>query len=205
MENNNEFLAHHGIKGQKWGVTRTPEQLGHKKNPRPKKQSKKESYLSTLKTKLEKRQSEKKAARAEQKAAKQAEDHEKLKEELRNHPGRIYRHRNELIEDDVNDIMKKVNFDQKCKDIRTEQFNRGMAKIRSAQQTIKTFSELMNSSIGLYNNTAMIYNGFIDLQKRNGVDTSNMKPMPKVGWDSNQNKQQQQQQKSKQKQTISLI
>ena len=204
MENNNDYLAHHGIKGQKWGVTRTPEQLGHTKKLRPKKQSKKESYLSTLKTKLEKRQAEKKAAQAEQKAAKKAEEHEKLKEELRNHPSRIYRHRNELTEDDVNDIMKKVNFDQKCKDIRTEQFNRGMAKIRSAQQNIKTFAELLNSSVGLYNNTAMIYNGFIEMQKRNGVDTSNMKPMPKVGWD-NQQKQQPQQQKPKQKQTISLI
>lgn len=25
------YLAHHGIKGQKWGIRRTPEQLGHKK------------------------------------------------------------------------------------------------------------------------------------------------------------------------------
>lgn len=184
MENNNDYLAHHGIKGQKWGVTRTPEQLGHMKKLRPKKQSKKESYLSTLKTKLEKRQAEKKAAQAEQKAAKQAEDHEKLKEELRKHPGRIYNHRTELTEDDVNDIMQKVNFDRKCKDIRTEQFNRGIAKIRSAQQAVRTISELMNSSIGVYNNTAMTYNWFIEYQKRRGVDTSNMKPMPKIGWDS---------------------
>lgn len=27
-------LEHHGIKGQKWGVRRTPEQLGHKSTPR---------------------------------------------------------------------------------------------------------------------------------------------------------------------------
>ena len=184
MEDNNEFLAHHGIKGQKWGVTRTPEQLGHVKNPRPKKQIKKVNYASVLKSKLEKRQAEKKAEQQAKKKAAEQENHEKLKEELRKHPGRIYKHRTELTEDDVNDIMKKVNFDRKCKDIKTEEFNRGMAKIRSAQQTIKTFAELMNSSVGLYNNTMMIYNGYIKLLERKGADTSNMKPMPKIGWDN---------------------
>lgn len=35
--NEQEYLAHHGIKGMKWGVRRTPEQLGH---PRSQKKSK---------------------------------------------------------------------------------------------------------------------------------------------------------------------
>lgn len=30
----NSSLEHHGIKGQKWGIRRTPEQLGHKSTPR---------------------------------------------------------------------------------------------------------------------------------------------------------------------------
>ena len=29
-EHLNEFLEHHGIKGQRWEIRRAPEQLGHK-------------------------------------------------------------------------------------------------------------------------------------------------------------------------------
>lgn len=35
-----EFLEHHGIKGQRWGIRRTPEQLGHKVSKLKKKNAK---------------------------------------------------------------------------------------------------------------------------------------------------------------------
>lgn len=35
-----EFLEHHGIKGQRWGIRRTPEQLGHKVSKLKKKSAK---------------------------------------------------------------------------------------------------------------------------------------------------------------------
>ena len=42
----NLYLCHHGIKGQKWGVRRTPEQLGHVKKKSLEK-SEKESIIKT--------------------------------------------------------------------------------------------------------------------------------------------------------------
>lgn len=44
-DENEKYLQHHGIKGMKWGVRRTPEQLGHK----PSSKKKGSSVGSTLK------------------------------------------------------------------------------------------------------------------------------------------------------------
>lgn len=36
MESYHDYLEHHGVKGQRWGVRRTPEQLGHKPSKKSK-------------------------------------------------------------------------------------------------------------------------------------------------------------------------
>lgn len=62
-----EYLAHHGIKGMKWGVRRTPEQLGH---PRSKKKAK-SIWKKSAETLSSARKSRKKQKRLEAKLAKQ--------------------------------------------------------------------------------------------------------------------------------------
>lgn len=165
-----EYLAHHGIKGQKWGVRRTPEELGYKTNPNRKKK--------VSQGKLEQLRKEQAEKSAQKKAQKSLEDKENLKAYLRKHPNKMYKHRTELSENDVNEIMKKVEFDRKLKDIRTEETKRTFDKINNIQQNAKTISDLLNTSINLYNNTATIYNGIAKIQERNGADMSNFKPMP---------------------------
>lgn len=46
------YLAHHGVKGQKWGVIRTPEQLGHDR--KAEKEKKEKISAERLKAKQEK-------------------------------------------------------------------------------------------------------------------------------------------------------
>lgn len=42
------FLSHHGVKGQKWGVLRTPEQLGHRIIKRQEKIDKRNSSMNKI-------------------------------------------------------------------------------------------------------------------------------------------------------------
>lgn len=55
MENYEYALSHHGIKGQKWGVRRTPEQLGRKIERTEKKISKNEAKAAKNEKKADKR------------------------------------------------------------------------------------------------------------------------------------------------------
>ena len=73
-----EVLFHHGIKGMKWGVRRTPEQLGHK--PASKKARKK---AKTIVERLRARSQAKKSAKEEKK---REEEQHKKELEARNKP-----------------------------------------------------------------------------------------------------------------------
>jgi hypothetical protein len=74
-------LYHHGVPGMKWGVRRTPAQLGHKPSGK-KKSSKAKKYVDKLMEQHRAKSAAKKAEKAAKKAAKKAEDEER-KEDLK--------------------------------------------------------------------------------------------------------------------------
>ena len=101
---------------------------------------------------------------------------------MRKHPGQIYKHRNDLKKTDVDEIMKQVEWDRKCKDIRRNEYMRGLQKVQDVTNTISTMSNLINSSVNAYNNTALVFNAFYDVQTQRGKSMGKMKKMPHVAW-----------------------
>lgn len=147
----NEFLAHHGIKGQKWGVRRTPEELGHA----PKRL---ENFKNKSKTVFHKINEKNK----EMKAAAKVKARESYKEYLRNHPEKLYKHSRRLSKDEIDEIIAKIEFDKRLKDIRNDAYLRKINKIKLKAARLESFATLLNSGKNLYNNYADIHNALVD-------------------------------------------
>lgn len=171
-----DYLAHHGIKNQKWGQRRFQNYDGSLTSEGRKRYGVGESNLS----KRERKQAEKakaKAAKTRAKAnskkkadaQKAAEQKQKRMDYLRDHPEKIYKYRKELTQDDVTEIMQKVKFDQSLQDIRKTEVQRGMKKIESIRQNVETGLRWYQTGKNTYNAIAEVNNALIDMgMNKNG-------------------------------------
>ena len=147
--NHENYLSHHGIKGQKWGVRQyqntdgslTPE--GRKRYGIGPERGSREA----LKKKF---REDKKNARAEKKAAKKAqseeEKHDATMKYLRNHPTKVYKYRNQITEADAKKLVSQIQFDRQLKDIRDAEIQRGWNKVKSIADNTNTIANLMNNT-----------------------------------------------------------
>lgn len=165
-----DYLAHHGIKNQKWGQRRFQNYDGSLTSEGRKRYGVGESNLS----KREKKQAEKAKAKAAKERAKvnskkkadaqkAAEQKQKRMDYLRDHPEKIYKYRKELTQDDVTDIMQKVKFDRSLQDIRKDEVDRGMRKIDRIKRNFDTANNIYSTGKNTYNNIAEINNALIDM------------------------------------------
>ena len=182
-----DYLAHHGIKNQKWGQRRFQNYDGSLTSEGRRRYGIGESNQS----RRERKQAEKakaKAAKVRAKASgkKKAEaqklqdQKQKRMEYLRDHPEKIYKYRKELTQDDVTEIMQKVKFDRSLQDIRKDEISRGMKKIDQIRNNTQTILNAYQTGKNVYNTIAEVHNAFLDM--RGDTET---KRMLKFGEKSN--------------------
>ena len=165
-----EFLEHHGILGQRWGVRRyqNPDgsltAAGKIRYAKSKTAGVQKAIEKKIKQKQKEREKKRKAAEPteEEKAEQARKEKEELKNYLRDHPKKLPKYAKQLTREDAKEIIDNIEFDRKLKDVSREERRRGMEQIKSISNNIKTMSDLMQNSRNLWNNSAYIYNMMVD-------------------------------------------
>lgn len=173
-------LYHYGIKGMQWGVRRTPEELGHYKVGKTSKSSKtpKSSKMPKKKSILKKKiEALKKKSRESAKIRK-----EKRRKAILDDPGKLYKHRKEFSQEEIDKAMKKFDWENRLK-------QQSIDRVEKGKKTVNNILGITTSSISMYNQVARIYNTM--------AKTKGMKPVPYVEnpTDDKQNKQNKQSKK----------
>lgn len=174
---NSDYLAHHGILGQKWGVRRYQNKDGSLTDLGRRRRNSGENK-GTVKKMIQKAKD-----KAADKKVKDAETkHENLKRFVRNHPKSIYKHRMDFSQDEINQLVKDIEFDRKLKDVRNEEIKRGWDKVQKISNNLGTVKNLAENAKGIYNLATEINNLMVDSGKLN------RSKMLKIGEKADNNK-----------------
>lgn len=153
-----DFLEHHGVDNQKWGVRRGPpyplNSEAKKKDPSKmqkntlsgtaKKQAGKTTRKAAEKTR-KKMESEKR------KEEKQKENYEKNKERYAKSPKQLYKHRAMYTKEEIQKALDGFDWGNKIKSYQD-------ADMKRAKETVNTFKEFANSIASIAESGVKIYN-----------------------------------------------
>ena len=172
MESNEAYLAHHGIKGQKWGIRRYQNEDGSLTNlGRQRRGISDKKVTDKIKDAVQKRKEKKK----ETSEAEKAERHEALKEHVRKHPTKFYKYRTEFSDEEIRKLSEQIKTDRAIKDIRDAEIQRGWDKIQTFRNNMEKVKNLADTGKNIYNLAAEVNNFLVDSGKSNG------KRMLKIG------------------------
>lgn len=140
MENNQ--LYHHGIKGMKWGIRRTPAQLGH--------QIKQRRIVKKRTAALEKAR----------KAKQEKKEFEANKEKVLNSGSatEVLKYRGKLTNQELQNAVTRLNLEQQLSAISAKEVKTGMDKVTSVMNKVEKATTAVEKGIKAYNTVAKVTN-----------------------------------------------
>ena len=152
----NMELTHHGIKGMKWGVRRTPAQLGHKPSSTKKK-----------KLSLVDRFEAKKKLRAKQKAAEKAREAKKTQEEYEAEKKKaiesgtaadVLKFKGKLTNQELNTAVNRLNMESQLAQLNARTIKTGIDKTEQFMNNVGRMKDMAEKGISAWNTFAKVHN-----------------------------------------------
>lgn len=174
-------LYHYGVKGQKWGIRRTPEQLGHPKKLKKVRGLGRGTIAETGQQvyyykdtdgifKVNTDPNILKKARKQKKIAEQKKKRlEKEREEILRSPSKLYKNRDKFTKEEIDAAMKRFKWEKELRELSKSELSAG-------KEYVNTILDYADTGMRAYNTAAKLYNTF---GKKDGNDK--MKQIPGVG------------------------
>lgn len=162
-----DYILHHGIKGQKWGIRRTPEQLGHKTK---KKRSGVKAKLQSLKpgsstkkkqsaSSVEKVSSEKTLAKKSNKDLNAKEREAKKQQVLESRSAKqLYDNADLFTTQELQNAYNRLNLERSIKNLTPKQVSKGQQYLDKYVKTANNVSAFLKSTNAVIGQASAMYN-----------------------------------------------
>lgn len=190
-----EVLYHHGILGMKWGIRRTPEQLGHRTSSGKKRTKKTSDESAGLASRIKSKFSKKSKTAA--KTSNEKKTHEELSVEekktavLKTRSAKVlYDNASLFTTQELRTAYERLKLEQDIKNLTPKEVNKGeqyVSKLKTASDAANKVSSLLKSSRSIYNTINDWYGGDEDKKKSSGSsgDSQGKQQNQKTGGSSN--------------------